>query len=169
MLCRRLVPVLGLLAAGVPALASGNPGNSSLAIGTGWFDCNRRRDQAIETRIEYRRPVSASGLQAVGAGVATTDGSIFVGGGIAYAIPLGRFDLTPSFVPGLYRQGTGKDLGYPVEFRSQLEAGARLGRRSRVALAFSHTSNGGLGSANPGQESLTLTVQVPLGGGGRPR
>jgi hypothetical protein len=69
----------------------------------------------------------------------------------------------PTFAPGYYRQGNGKDLGYPLEFRSQLELGFRFAPGQRFSIAFAHLSNGGLGRSNPGQESLTLAWQVPLG------
>ncbi len=113
-------------------------------------------DQAVEGRLEYRSGPLARGLRAVAAALATTDRSLFLGAGIAYEMSMGRWDVTPSFVPGLYRHGGGRDLGYPLEFRTQAEVGYRLRRGSRVALAFSHLSNAGLGARNPGQESLTV-------------
>jgi hypothetical protein len=132
-----------------------------LLFGTGWFDANRRRDQAAEARLEYRSGTLTGGLRAVAATHATTDGSLFAGAGLAYGIRIGRFDLTPSFVPGVYRRGDGRDLGYPLEFRSQLELGRRLRGGQRIAVAVSHLSNAGLGSSNPGQESLTLNFEWP--------
>ena len=68
----------------------------------------------------------------------------------------------PTFVPGVYRQADGRDLGYPLEFRSQLEVGHRLRAGPRIAVAFSHLSNAGLGSRNPGQESLTINYEWGL-------
>lgn len=147
------------LVAGGRAHASELGGGPTFLAGTGWFDCNRRHDQAVEGRLEYRSGPLAPGLRAVAAALATTDRSLFLGAGIAYEIRLGRWDVTPSFVPGLYRHGGGRDLGYPLEFRTQAEVGYRLRRGSRVALAFSHLSNAGLGARNPGQESLTVNYE----------
>jgi hypothetical protein len=62
----------------------------------------------------------------------------------------------------VYRQGDGRDLGYPLEFRSQLEIGHRFRGGPRIALAFSHLSNAGLGSHNPGQESVTINYEWGL-------
>jgi hypothetical protein len=134
-------------------------GGPTFVAGTGWFDCNRRRDQAAEVRLEYRSRPLVPGVRAVVATHATTDGSLFAGTGVAFEVRLGRWDVTPTFVPGLYRQGNGRDLGYPLEFRSQLEIGHRLPRGQRVALAVSHLSNTGLGSHNPGQESVTVSYE----------
>jgi hypothetical protein len=141
------------------AQASEWPTGGTLVAGSGWFDCNRRRDQAAELRLEYRTRPLGSGVRLVAATLATSDRSYFAGAGVAYEIRLGSWDLTPTFVPGLYTHGDGRDLGYPLEFRSQLELGRRLRGGSRVAVAFSHLSNAGLGSRNPGQESLTLNVE----------
>ena len=65
-------------------------------------------------------------------------------------------------MPGYYRKGNGKDLGYSLEFRSQIELGYTLAGGSRVTIAFSHLSNGSLGSRNPGEESLTIGFELPL-------
>jgi lipid A 3-O-deacylase len=47
--------------------------------------------------------------------------------GVGYQIDLGRrWAVTPVFVPGYYRKGNGKDLGYSLEFRSQIELGYTL-------------------------------------------
>ena len=82
---------------------------------------------------------------------------------ISYDVRIGRLTLTPSFAPGLYRPGRGIDLGYPLEFRSQFEAGYRIRGRSRIGVAFSHMSNAGLGATNPGVETLTLDYVIAFG------
>jgi hypothetical protein len=155
--------ILGLVSVSLltsgSARASERDASPALLVGSGWFDANRRRDQAAEGRLEFRFGTFAGGLRAVVATIATTDGSLFAGAGVAYPVRLGRWDVTPSFVPGLYRQGGGRDLGYPLEFRSQLELGCQLTRGPRIALAVSHLSNAGLGSSNPGQESLTMNFE----------
>jgi hypothetical protein len=156
-----LVLVSACLLAPGRAHASEREEGPGLLFGTGWFDANRRRDQAAEVRLEYRSGTFTRGLRAVAATLATTDGSLFAGAGLAYGVRIGRLDLTPSFVPGVYRRGDGRDLGYPLEFRSQLELGWRLRGGQRVAVAVSHLSNAGLGSSNPGQESLTLNFEWP--------
>ncbi len=153
-----LVLTASLLTAGpLHAYELGN--GPTLLAGTGWFDCNRRRNQSAEFRLEFRSRLLARGLRAVVATLANSDGSLFMGTGAAYEVRLARWDLTPTFVPGVYRHGHGKDLGYPLEFRSQLELGYRLRQGSRIAVAFSHLSNAGFGSRNPGQESLTVNWQ----------
>jgi hypothetical protein len=102
-------------------------------------------------------------LRGVAVATLTDESTVFVGAGVGYQIDLGRrWAVTPVFVPGYYRKGNGKDLGYSLEFRSQIELGYTLAAGSRVTIAFSHLSNGGLGSRNPGEESLTIGFELPL-------
>jgi hypothetical protein len=163
-----ILTVLTLSASGSVGAADESMARS-LSFATGWFDCNRKQDEALETRLEYR--VSPRGpFRGVAVATLTDDSALFVGAGVGYQIDLGRrWALTPVFVPGYYRKGNGKDLGYSLEFRSQIELGYTLAGGYRVSIAFSHLSNGGLGSRNPGEESLTIGIELPLSrGGSRP-
>ena len=130
----------------------------------GFFDIDRDRYPAAEGMVVYRGARHFWGFRLFGTALGTSKGSLFAGGGIAYDLFLGsKITFTPSFAPGLYARGDGIDLGYPVEFRSQLEASYRLPHRSRVGVAFAHMSNAHLGNSNPGVETLLVTVSLPLG------
>ena len=61
---------------------------------------------------------------------------------------------------GAYAQGSGPDLGLPLEFRS----GAELGYQAKngVGVSYDHRSNGDISSLNPGLETLQFRVTVPL-------
>ncbi len=63
-----------------------------------------------------------------------------------------------SFAPGVYMQGGDVNLGYPLEFRSGLEFGVRLGEDWRVSLSYDHRSNGDISARNPGLETLQIRV-----------
>jgi hypothetical protein len=92
----------------------------------------------------------------------TSDGAVYGVAGVLVDIFFGRrLVLTPSFGVGAYAEGDGKDLGNTVEFRSQLEFGYRFDDRSRLAVSFSHISNAGLGSHNPGTEVATVYYELP--------
>ena len=64
------------------------------------------------------------------------------------------------FMPGVYTQGSGPDLGYPLEFRSGAEIGYQAKNGVRMGVSFDHRSNGDISSLNPGLE--TLQFRVPL-------
>lgn len=96
----------------------------------------------------------------------TFDGAFYVYGGVAVDLFLGRrFVLTPSFAPGLYVEGGGKDLGHTVEFRSSVKLGYRFDSRARLGLELYHMSNAGLDDVNPGANALMVTYSFPLGRG----
>ena len=77
---RQALPLLltACLLAGGPAQASEIGPGPTFVAGTGWFDCNRRHDEAAEMRLEYRSRPLGRGLRAVAATLATTDGSASV-------------------------------------------------------------------------------------------
>jgi lipid A 3-O-deacylase len=137
-----------------------------ISLGAGYFDFNRQKDEGAEFRLEYRSDYKLWIFKPFASmAYASTDHG-FIGAGMLVDIYFGRrFVLTPSFAPQYYWGGDSKlDLDYPLEFRSQLEAAYRFDDRSRLGLAFSHTSNAGLGDTNPGTESLTLYYSIPLQG-----
>ena len=134
-----------------------------LMASAGWVDVSRRLHSAVELGLGYRRRSRLWAFRpAVGLTI-TTKEAVYGWAGIAYDLRIARLTLTPSFAPGLYRRGRGVDLGYPLEFRSQLEAGFGISGRSRIAVAFSHMSNAGLGRTNPGVETVTLNCAIAFG------
>jgi hypothetical protein len=70
--------------------------------------------------------------------------------------------FSPNFTLGYYHQGQGKRLGYPLEFRSSLEAGYRFDNEWRITGYLSHMSNAALGRKNPGIEMGGIYVHIPL-------
>ena len=54
---------------------------------------------------------------------------------------------------------TVKDLGYDVEFYSQLRLDYRLASNARVGLGVGHISNAGIGDKNPGAETAYLSYR----------
>lgn len=66
------------------------------------------------------------------------------------------------FMPGVYAQGKGPDLGHPIEFRSGAEIGWQARSGLRFGLSYDHRSNGDISNLNPGLETVQLRVQVPL-------
>lgn len=86
----------------------------------------------------------------------------FAGLGIGYEFYLTRhFLIIPSFTPGVYFKGSGRDLGFPLEFRSSLEAAFEW-RNCRLGGQFYHISNASLGSRNPGGNAYVFFLAIPL-------
>ena len=68
--------------------------------------------------------------------------------------------FTPSLGVGIYDDGSGKQLGNTIEFRTALEISYVLKNKNRIGLSFSHISNANIGDKNPGVEVISLSYQV---------
>ena len=61
--------------------------------------------------------------------------------------------FTPSFAPGLYHEGDGKDLGHVLEFKSEIQFSYKLSDETNIGFSYNHVSNASLGDKNPGANS----------------
>lgn len=135
---------------------------SFLTIGIGYYDINDNED-AVEFRVEWRGQKFFWALRPLAGIMGTSDSSIYAYGGIAMDVYFGsRIVMTPSFAAGLFDDGSGKDLGSAIEFRSGLELAYRLDNRTRLGLMFYHISNASLETNNPGTEILSVGYSIPL-------
>ena len=82
----------------------------------------------------------------------TTDSDTYLYTGIQAEYKIGKLNVTPSFSPGLYSMGDGKDLGYPLEFKSEVQLSVDF-FGSKLGYSQSHISNADLGDKNPGADS----------------
>ena len=76
--------------------------------------------------------------------------------GVQAEYKIGKLNLTPSFSPGIYTVGDGKDLGSPLEFKSEVQLSIDLFPGSKLGYSQSHISNADLGDKNPGADSYML-------------
>ena len=83
----------------------------------------------------------------------TGDSATYLYTGIQAEYNIGKINLTPSFTPGLYAQGDGKDLGHLVEFKSEVQLSFDLLKNSELGFSYNHISNASLGDKNPGANS----------------
>jgi lipid A 3-O-deacylase len=169
MLQNWILRLLGGLAVAVPLAGAGAAEavdryktGPLLGFSAGMFDIVQGDDEAFEGRLEYRhnndwwfKPlVNVTG---------TTDGTSFLSVGLYSEIFLtDEFYLSPSFSPGVFLRGQGKNLGHPIEFRSQMEIGWRFRTGLRASVSINHLSNAGSGRRNPGSESIVLSLLVPF-------
>jgi len=73
--------------------------------------------------------------------------------GIQAHYDLGGLDFTPSFTPGLYHEGDGKDLGHIIEFKTEVQFSIDTSSDSKIGFSYNHVSNASLGDKNPGANS----------------
>lgn len=134
-----------------------------IQIGGGVFDIIHHDKRHAMAQVEYKWSPIVYKLRPFVGLMATDNESAYLYGGFGFDIFIGRyFVVTPSFAPGLYWQGHGKNLGYPIEFRSSVEAAVVFGGQHRLGLQFYHLSNASLANKNPGVECLVLFLAIPL-------
>ena len=83
----------------------------------------------------------------------TADNAAYFYTGIQAQYKMGKIHLTPSFTPGIYEQGDGKDLGHIIEFKSEVQLSLNLFENSQFGMSYNHISNASLGDKNPGANS----------------
>ena len=83
----------------------------------------------------------------------TADNAAYFYTGVQAQYKIGIFDVTPSFTPGIYEKGDGKDLGHLVEFKSEVQLSLNLFENSQFGMSYNHISNASLGEKNPGANS----------------
>ena len=83
----------------------------------------------------------------------TADNAGYAYTGIQAQYNFGKLNIIPSFTPGLYSEGDGKDLGHIVEFKSELQFSLDLFKNSELGFSYNHISNASLGEKNPGANS----------------
>ena len=134
-----------------------------LNIGAGVYDIIHNPENVLG-QLEYRFAFQKHPPFRPLVGIMGTDkASFYVCAGGAYDLFLGtRFVLTPSFAPGLYFKGKGKNLHFPLEFRSSMELAFVFKNQARIGGQFYHISNASLGRKNPGAEALVFFYSLPL-------
>jgi lipid A 3-O-deacylase len=71
-----------------------------------------------------------------------------------------NFFLAPSFSVGLYQDfDEGKDMGYPLEFKSEIEINYNLFKNSVIGISWNHISNADIGDKNPGSDNLLFNLR----------
>ena len=83
----------------------------------------------------------------------TADNASYVYTGIQAQYKIGNLNITPSFTPGLYHEGDGKDLGHLLEFKSEVQISLDIFKNSELGFSYNHISNASLGDKNPGANS----------------
>jgi len=87
----------------------------------------------------------------------TKKSSIYLYTGIEADYNLGSVNISPSFAPGYYEAGDGKNLGSALEFKSQIKIGVDLFKNTNLGYSYSHISNNDMGDVNPGTDNQSIT------------
>jgi lipid A 3-O-deacylase len=137
-----------------------------LMLAGGVFNIVKKPHRTLQIQFEYRWDVNFYHVRPLVSTMFTPTGAFYLCTGAGLDIYLGkRVVVTPSFAPGLYLRGDeGKNLHYPLEFRSAIEMAYESKSKMRFGAQFYHISNASLGQKNPGSESLIFFLALPLKG-----
>ena len=91
-------------------------------------------------------------------GFITENSAAYIYTGFEWNVEMGELTFTPSFAPGLYHKGDGKDLGHVLEFKSEVQLSYTLSNDTRIGISYNHVSNASLGDKNPGANSYMLSL-----------
>ena len=125
---------------------------------TGMFDFSDDGQRAVLFGAEHQnenlvRDSFLGSISPVTGFMITENNAAYGYTGIKALYNLGQLNFTPSFTPGIYSQGDGKDLGHTIEFKSELQFSLDVFSNSELGFSYNHISNASLGEKNPGANS----------------
>ena len=97
-------------------------------------------------------------LSPITGGFLTEKNAFYLYTGVQAEYELGILKITPSFSPGYYNYGDGKDLGYPLEFKSEVQMSLDLSDSTQLGMSYNHISNASFGTKNPGANSYMFNL-----------
>lgn len=132
--------------------------DAKLTMALGSFDVGK--SGAAMGQLEYRFSTDWSGFRPKLGLFFTIDSGAYLYAGVGHPFSINeKWSLTPSLSAGYYNNGADRDLGYDVEFYSQLRLDYKLASNARVGLGIGHISNAGIGDKNPGAETAYLSYR----------
>ena len=132
--------------------------NTEFNIYTGMFDFSDDGKKSTLLGFQHQnedlnRNTFLGNLSPITGALITADAASYLYTGVQAQYKLGALNITPSFTPGLYFEGDGKDLGHLIEFKSELQFSLDLSNTSELGFSYNHISNASLGDKNPGANS----------------
>jgi len=131
---------------------------TELNIFTGMFDFSDDKQAAGVLGLQHQneelfRKSFLGKLSPITGGFITENNAAYLYTGVQAEYELGLLTITPSFAPGYYNTGDGKDLGYPLEFKSEVQMSFNISESTQFGMSYNHISNSSLGSKYPGANS----------------
>ena len=125
---------------------------------TGNFDFSDDKQSALLVGFQHQdenleRNTFLGNISPITGGFITENSAAYIYTGFEWNVEMGELTFTPSFAPGLYHKGDGKDLGHVLEFKSEVQLSYELSKDSRIGVSYNHVSNASLGDKNPGANS----------------
>ena len=125
---------------------------------TGNFDFSDDKQNAYLVGFQHQnenlnRETLLGNVSPITGGFITENSAAYIYTGIEWNMDMGGMVFTPSFAPGLYHEGDGKDLGHVLEFKSEVQLSYEPSDNTSFGISYNHVSNASLGDKNPGANS----------------
>ena len=153
--------LIAFFVAGLPINAEDfkvDTNNTKFNVYSGMFDFSDDGKRSTLIGVQHQnenlnRNTFFGNLSPITGAMITADNAGYIYTGVQAQYKIGGLNFTPSFTPGLYHEGNGKDLGHLIEFKSELQISLDLSKSSELGFSYNHISNASLGDKNPGANS----------------
>ena len=151
--------IIMLTAAKLIAAEKTSVNENQLNFFVGNFDFSDDKQKAILIGFQHQnenlyRDTFLGNVSPITGGFITENSAAYIYTGIEWNVEMNEKILfTPSFAPGLYHEGDGKDLGHILEFKSELQISYATSDSASFGVSYNHVSNASLGDKNPGANS----------------
>ncbi|MDC6465460.1 acyloxyacyl hydrolase [Pelagibacteraceae bacterium] len=138
-----------------------NSNETEFNLFTGMFDFSDTKQAAALVGFQHQnddlfRKSFLGVLSPITGGFLTENSALYLYTGAQAEFNLGSITITPSFAPGYYNSGDGKDLGSALEFKSEVQMSLNLSESTEFGMSYNHISNASLGDKNPGANSYMI-------------
>ena len=135
--------------------------DTEINVYTGMFDFSDGKQASALVGLQHQnddlfRESFLGKISPITGGFLTEKNAFYLYSGVQWEYDLGAFTLTPSFAPGYYNYGNGKDLGSPLEFKSEVQMSLNVSDSTQFGMSYNHISNASIGDKNPGANSYML-------------
>ena len=132
--------------------------NTEFNVYTGMFDFSDDGKKSSLLGFQHQnenlnRDTFLGNLSPITGALFTADSAGYIYTGVQAKYNVGFLDIIPSFTPGLYHEGDGKDLGHMLEFKSEVQLSLDVSQSSKLGFSYNHISNASIGDKNPGANS----------------
>jgi lipid A 3-O-deacylase len=159
---KKLIILFAILFSTTQVLANEDD-NHQYNFFTGYFDFSDKKQSALLVGFQHQnenlgRDTLIGNISPITGGFITENSAIYIYTGFEWNVDMGPLTFTPSFTPGLYHEGNGKDLGHVIEFKSEVQFSYAFSENSKIGFSYNHVSNASIGDKNPGANSYMFNL-----------
>ena len=138
-----------------------NTNETEVSVYAGMFDFSDHKQKAGLFGLQHQndelfRKSFLGKISPITGGFLTEKKAFYLYTGAQAEYNLGLITITPSFAPGYYNYGDGKDLGSALEFKSEIQMSLNLSDSTEFGMSYNHISNASFGDKNPGANSYMI-------------